>query len=201
MTFTSRDATGTGTIVVNLHDVTVERALEERLRFDAMHDPLTTTWNRGAFTEAMEMACATGARDGGTIALLFVDIDGFKQINDTLGHDRGAELLIHVARSIQNCLRGADLLGRWGGDEFVVLLNRMPDPNEAIVVADRILAELDGSSMSADVGRTTVSIGIATDTDGIHSATTMARLADEAMYAAKRGGRARWAVSPLASAI
>jgi diguanylate cyclase (GGDEF)-like protein/PAS domain S-box-containing protein len=201
MSFTSRDASGAGTIVINLHDVTVERALEERLRFDAMHDPLTGTWNRAAFTEAMEMACAASARDGGTIAMLFVDIDGFKQINDTLGHDRGDELLTHVARSIQNCLRGADLLGRWGGDEFVVLLNRMQDPNEAIVVADRILAELDGSSMSPDVGRTTVSIGIATATDGVHSAATMARLADEAMYAAKRGGRARWAVSPLASAI
>jgi diguanylate cyclase (GGDEF)-like protein/PAS domain S-box-containing protein len=201
MTFTSRDARGEGTIVINLHDVTVERALEERLRFDAMHDPLTGTWNRAAFTEAIEMACAASARDGGTIAMLFVDIDGFKQINDTLGHDRGDELLIHVARSIQTCLRGGDILGRWGGDEFVVLLNHMQNPNEAIVVADRILVELDGRDLRPDVGRTTVSIGIATDTDGIHSAATMARLADEAMYAAKRGGRARWAVSPLASAI
>ena len=201
MTFTSRAASGTGTIVINLHDVTVERALEERLRFDAMHDPLTGTWNRAAFTEAIEMACSASARDGGTIAMLFVDIDGFKQINDTLGHDRGDELLTHVARSIQTCLRGADILGRWGGDEFVVLLNHMQDANEATVVADRILAALDGSGTSPDVGRTTVSIGIATDTDGVYSAATMARLADEAMYAAKRGGRARWALSPLASAI
>ena len=166
-----------------------------------MHDPLTGTWNRAAFTEAIEMACSASARDGGTIAMLFVDIDGFKQINDTLGHDRGDELLTHVARSIQTCLRGADILGRWGGDEFVVLLNHVQDPDEAIVVADRILAELDGSGTSPDVGRTTVSIGIATATDGAHSAATLARLADEAMYAAKRGGRARWALSPLASAI
>jgi diguanylate cyclase (GGDEF)-like protein len=133
--------------------------------------------------------------------MLFVDIDGFKQINDTLGHDRGDELLTHVARSIQTCLRGADILGRWGGDEFVVLLNHVQDVSEAIAVADRILDELDASSMSAEAGPTTVSIGIATGTDGVHSAATMARLADEAMYAAKRAGRARWALSPLASAI
>ena len=127
MTFTSRDARGAGTIVINLHDVTVERALEERLRFDAMHDPLTGTWNRAAFTEAIEMACSASRATAAPIAMLFVDIDGFKQINDTLGHDRGDELLIHVARSIQTCLRGGDILGRWGGDEFVVLLNHMQD--------------------------------------------------------------------------
>ena len=97
MTFTSRDASGAGTVVINLHDVTVERALEERLRFDAMHDPLTGTWNRAAFTEAMEMACSSSARDGGTVALLFVDIDHFKFVNDTHGHDRGDQLLKNVA--------------------------------------------------------------------------------------------------------
>ena len=197
VTFTSREASGDDTVVINLHDVTVERELEERLRFDAMHDPLTGTWNRGAFTEATEKACAAGARDGGTIALLFVDVDGFKQINDTLGHDRGDELLTRVARSIQSCLRAGNILGRWGGDEFVVLLSNVHDPEAAIVVADRILAKLDGVSVDASVRpRTTVSIGIATSTNGTHSATTLARLADEAMYTAKRDGRARWALSP-----
>jgi diguanylate cyclase (GGDEF)-like protein/PAS domain S-box-containing protein len=199
MTFTTRDATGAGAVVVNLHDVTVERALEERLRFDAMHDPLTATWNRAAFTEAMEMACAAGARDGGTIALLFVDIDGFKQINDTLGHERGDALLTQVARSIQTCLRGGDALGRWGGDEFVVLLTHVNHDDEPVVVADRILAELErATTAGADGIRTTVSIGIATSTNGAHSAAALARLADEAMYCAKRGGRARWALSPSA---
>jgi diguanylate cyclase (GGDEF)-like protein/PAS domain S-box-containing protein len=197
MTFTSHDSSGSGTIVVNLHDVTVERALEDRLRFDAMHDPLTGTWNRAAFTEATERSCAGGARDGGTIALLFVDVDGFKQINDTLGHDRGDELLTHVASSIQTCLRGGDLLGRWGGDEFVVLLTHVHDPREPVVVAERILAELElAATRGTDVPRTTVSIGIATSTDGAHSAPELARLADEAMYTAKRNGRAQWAVSP-----
>jgi diguanylate cyclase (GGDEF)-like protein/PAS domain S-box-containing protein len=197
MTFTSRHAAGANTVVINLHDVTVERALEDRLRFDAMHDPLTGTWNRAAFTEAVEMACAAGARDGGTIALLFVDVDGFKQINDTLGHDRGDELLTHVARSIQTCLRGGDVLGRWGGDEFVVLLTHVNRDDEPVVVADRILNELERSTGSGTGAvRTTVSIGIATSTNGTHSSATLARLADEAMYSAKRSGRARWAVSP-----
>ncbi len=201
MTFTSRDESGADTVVINLHDVTVERALEERLRFDAMHDPLTGTWNRAAFTEAMEMACAAGARDGGTIAMLFVDIDGFKQINDTLGHDRGDAILIDVAESLQSCLRAGNLLGRWGGDEFVVLLTHVNDPDEAIVVADRILSELDRSATETpEVARTTVSIGIATSTDGMYSAGALARMADEAMYSAKRNGRARWALSP-ASAV
>ncbi len=194
VTFTSRDASGAGSVVINLHDVTVERALEERLRFDAMHDPLTGTWNRGAFTEAMEMACASSARDGGTVALLFVDVDGFKQINDTLGHDRGDELLIGVAHAIQSCLRAGNLLGRWGGDEFVVLMPKVNEPEEAVIVADRVLTEL--ARATDDALRTTVSIGIATSTDGAHPATTLARLADEAMYSAKRTGRARWALSP-----
>jgi diguanylate cyclase (GGDEF)-like protein len=195
MTFTSRDS-AVGSVVINLHDVTVERALEERLRFDAMHDPLTGTWNRAAFAEAMEMACAAGARDGGTIALLFVDIDGFKQINDTLGHDRGDELLRHVARSIQSCLRGGDVLGRWGGDEFVVLLTHVGDGNEPAVVADRILAELERATVGPGAMSTTASIGIATSTDGALSAADLARVADEAMYSAKRDGRARWALIP-----
>ena len=143
-----------------------------------------------------------GARDGGTIALLFVDIDGFKQINDTLGHDRGDELLTHVARSIQSCLRGGDILGRWGGDEFVVLLTHVGDADDATVVADRILGELDGVTIDdAARPRTTVSIGIAISTDGAHSAATLARLADEAMYTAKRDGRARWALSPASPHI
>lgn len=197
VTFTSRDAIGDDAVVINLHDVTVERALEDRLRFDAMHDPLTGTWNRAAFTEATENACASGARDGGTIALLFVDVDGFKQINDTLGHDRGDELLTHVAHSIQSCLRAGNILGRWGGDEFVVLLTNVGAADDAIVVADRILAALDGVTIDRTVHpRTTVSIGIATSTNGTHSAATLARLADEAMYTAKREGRARWALSP-----
>jgi diguanylate cyclase (GGDEF)-like protein/PAS domain S-box-containing protein len=199
MTFTTRADSGTDTVLINLHDVTVERALEERLRFDAMHDPLTGTWNRAAFAEGMEKACAASSRDGRTIALLFVDIDHFKFVNDTHGHNRGDELLIHVARSIEACLRSADILGRWGGDEFVVLLNPVNDPDEATVVADRILHELarDGATGSDDP--TTVSIGIATGTNGTHSATTLARLADEAMYEAKRAGRGRWALRPLAS--
>jgi diguanylate cyclase (GGDEF)-like protein/PAS domain S-box-containing protein len=197
MTFTSSDASGAGSVVINLHNVTVERELEDRLRFDAMHDPLTGTWNRAAFTEAMEIACAAGARDGGMMALLFVDIDGFKQINDTLGHDRGDETLTNVARSIQSCLRGGDILGRWGGDEFVVLLNHAHDPDEPVIVADRILTELERASAEGPrSARTTVSIGIATSIDGALSAPTLARLADEAMYSAKRDGRARWALSP-----
>ena len=199
MTFTTRDDSGSDTVLINLHDVTVERALEERLRFDAMHDPLTGTWNRAAFAEGVEKACSASARDGRTIALLFVDIDHFKFVNDTHGHDRGDELLIHVARSIEACLRGSDILGRWGGDEFVVLLNPVHDPDEATVVADRILYELARDGTNTSAGPTTVSIGIATGTNGTHSASVLARLADEAMYEAKRAGRARWALSPLAS--
>ena len=140
------------------------------------------------------MACATSARDGGTVALLFVDVDGFKQINDTLGHDRGDELLIGVAHTIQGCLRAGNLLGRWGGDEFVVLMPKVKEPEEAIIVADRVLSELQLAANER--GRTTVSIGIATSTDGAHAAAVLARLADEAMYTAKRTGRARWALSP-----
>ena len=86
-------------VVLNMHDVTKQRELEEQLRHDALHDPLTGLWNRPAFAQYAEKACARAARDGSTLALLFVDLDGFKQVNDTLGHSLGDEVLVEVGEA------------------------------------------------------------------------------------------------------
>ncbi len=112
-------------VVVNMHDVTKQRELEEQLRHDALHDPLTGLWNRPAFAQYAEKACARASRDGSTLALLFVDLDGFKQVNDTLGHSLGDEVLIEVAKRLRTCLRGSEVLARLGGDEFTVLIERV----------------------------------------------------------------------------
>ena len=196
ITLTSRATETSHAIVVNLHDVTIERALEEQLRFDAMHDPLTGMWNRAALAEAVEKASAAARRDHDTIALLFIDVDGFKQVNDTLGHDRGDRLLTTIADTIQRCLRVGDLLGRWGGDEFMALLNRVQDSADPIAVAQRILDELETvTAGEPDGAQVTVSIGIASDPGGELPVSELARRADEAMYRAKRAGRARFVIS------
>ncbi len=129
-------------IVINVHDVTKQRELEEQLRHDALHDPLTGLWNRPAFTQYTEKACLRAAREGFTIALLFVDLDGFKQVNDTLGHGLGDEVLVQVGRRLRGCLRGTEVLARLGGDEFTVLVERVSSSRDAIDIADRIHADL-----------------------------------------------------------
>ena len=129
-------------VVLNMHDVTKQRELEEQLRHDALHDPLTGLWNRPAFAQYAEKACARAARDGSTLALLFVDLDGFKQVNDTLGHGLGDQVLVEVGRRLRSCLRGSEVLARLGGDEFTVLVERVSSARDAIDIADRIHADL-----------------------------------------------------------
>ena len=132
-------------IVLNVHDVTKQRELEEQLRHDALHDPLTGLWNRPAFTQYAEKACLRASRERFTLALLFVDLDGFKQVNDTLGHGLGDEVLVQVGKRLRGCLRGTEVLARLGGDEFTVLVERVSSSRDAIDIADRIHADADPS--------------------------------------------------------
>ncbi len=180
-------------VVLNMHDVTKQRELEEQLRHDALHDPLTGLWNRPAFAQYTEKACARAARDGSTIALLFVDLDGFKQVNDTLGHSLGDDVLIEVGKRLRTCLRGGEVLARLGGDEFTVLIERVSGSHDAIEIADRIHATLikplEGPEAPLLVG---ASVGIALSEQGRLSAAELLRDADHAMYMAKRSGRSGW---------
>lgn len=180
-------------VVLNMHDVTTQRELEEQLRHDALHDPLTGLWNRPAFAQYAEKACARAARDGSTAALLFVDLDGFKQVNDTLGHSLGDEVLIQVARRLRTCLRGSEVLARLGGDEFTVLIERVSGARDAIEIADRIhvtlTQPLEGPEGPLTLG---ASVGIALSEEGRLTSAELLRDADHAMYSAKRSGRSGW---------
>jgi diguanylate cyclase (GGDEF)-like protein/PAS domain S-box-containing protein len=180
-------------VVLNMHDVTKQRELEEQLRHDALHDPLTGLWNRPAFAQYAEKACARAARDGSTLALLFVDLDGFKQVNDTLGHSLGDEVLIEVSKRLRGCLRGSEVLARLGGDEFTVLIERVSGSRDAIEIADRIHAMLTpplrGPEGPVWLG---ASVGIALSEQGQLTSAELLRDADHAMYSAKRSGRSGW---------
>jgi diguanylate cyclase (GGDEF)-like protein/PAS domain S-box-containing protein len=181
------------TVVLNVHDITKQRELEEQLRHDALHDPLTGLWNRPAFSQYAEKACLRAARERFTLALLFVDLDGFKQVNDTLGHGLGDDVLIQVARRLRSCLRGTEVLARLGGDEFTVLIERVSGAGDAIDIADRIHATLtrsfEGPEGPLYLG---ASVGIALSENGRLSAAELLRDADHAMYSAKRSGRSGW---------
>ncbi len=162
----------------------------QRLEFLAHHDPLTGLPNRAMFADRAREAVAHARRHGKNLAFLFLDLDNFKQINDSLGHETGDALLKAVASRLRATVRGDDFVARIGGDEFCVLLLDITDPREAAAVAQKLLYEL---SQPYPVGshelRSGASIGIAcAPLDGDEVATLM-RLADSAMYRAKEKGR------------
>ncbi len=175
-----------------LEDITDQRAIAERLEREARHDSLTDLPTRKHLVDRIERALDASRRGGhGQVAVLFIDLDHFKQVNDTLGHAAGDELLIAVAHAIQGSLRGSDIAGRFGGDEFVVLCPQLASPTDATVVADRIRRRL---AQPFTVRETEVfvgaSIGIAI-ADHVSDAATLFSEADTAAYRAKERGRNR----------
>lgn len=165
-------------------------AQEEEVRHQAYHDVLTGLPNRTYFSERLSQSISMAARHGHTSALMFIDLDRFKIVNDSLGHDAGDTLLKVVSERIQACLRSSELLFRMGGDEFTIILPEIAAPEEAALVARRIL-EAVVSPVSVHeheliVGAT---IGIAIYPGDGDSAEEMLRNADAAMYSAKENGR------------
>ena len=180
-------------VIMNLHDVTTQRELEDLLRHDARHDHLTGLLNRAAFSDASARAATAAAHKGGSVGMLYIDLDGFKQINDSFGHETGDRVLVETAARLTGCLDPGAVLARLGGDEFAVLIEHVDCRTQAAAVAERILEAVSAPipHLRDDV-RVGASIGIAIrGTDGIEISTLM-READEAMYSAKRNGRARW---------
>ncbi len=169
---------------------------EEELAFMATHDPLTDLPNRTLIVDRIEQMLARAARHGTTVAALFVDLDNFKSINDTLGHQVGDELLQAVAERLQGVVREVDALGRLGGDEFVVLVGDLAADASPALVAERLLDALKQPFKLGAEGETTVtigaSIGIATGEGA--SAGDLLRDADIAMYRAKWDGRNQYAM-------
>ena len=171
-------------------------ATEDKTRSEAMRDALTGLPNRAQFLEHAWRAvhCARNNNDF-FFAVLFIDLDGFKPINDGLGHKAGDAVLIEVAKRLQTCLRKGDIVGRYGGDEFTLLVNNVTGKADAIRVAERVLRKLPEP---IDVGQPVQvggSIGIALSTNLHERPEDLIRQADAAMYHAKSQGRGRYAVS------
>ena len=169
-------------------------AQEERIRHQAYHDSLTGLPNRARFGEQLEEALRRAKRNGTPLGLLFLDLDLFKRVNDSLGHDAGDALLRLAAERIRRAVREADLLFRMAGDEFIVLLEDVRGPEEAAMVAGRVL---EGVAEPLQVGEhqlaITASIGIALYPDDEAVGERLIKAADTAMYRAKELGRNRYA--------
>ncbi|MFN8624018.1 MAG: EAL domain-containing protein [Chloroflexota bacterium] len=166
--------------------------LYEELRHQAFHDNLTHLANRALFTDRLEHALARRARNGGLVAVLFIDVDDFKAINDRMGHLQGDQLLREVGARLLGCLRMGDTAARVGGDEFAVLLEDVADRAEAELIARRIVDAMEPPmTLSAGQVPAAVSIGLCFSDDGGATADTLLRNADFAMYRAKSVGKGR----------
>ncbi|MCC7411726.1 MAG: EAL domain-containing protein [Gammaproteobacteria bacterium] len=164
--------------------------VNERLKHQAYHDALTKLPNRALFDDRLTLALAQAERERTKVAVLFLDLDNFKTINDTLGHDYGDEMLRHVAQRLRGAVRRNDTVARLGGDEFTVIVTKMDDADAAAVVARSILEVLREPIHVNDQNlHVTVSIGISIYPDHGETVTTLKRNADTAMYQAKERGR------------
>ena len=175
-------------------DITERKVLEERLAHQALHDPLTDLPNRTLFTDRLRQALARTKRREQSLAVMFMDLDNFKVINDSLGHKMGDRLLVAATKRIQAVLRPEDTVARLGGDEFVFLLEDT-DLDSAIQVAERILEKLRAPfSLGGRELFVTASIGVTVGDGSGKRAPDLLRDADLAMYRAKHAGKARYAV-------
>ncbi|MGZ4253699.1 MAG: sensor domain-containing protein [Solirubrobacteraceae bacterium] len=168
---------------------------EQALAYQALHDPLTGLPNRALFLDRLQISLANSRRRRGTVAVLFLDIDNFKVINDSLGHRAGDELLSMVATRISAALRPGDTVARFGGDEFVVLAEQISGVQDAVVIAERISSTFN-EPFSLELGENFVSasIGIALSGSSPEDAEDLIRGADSAMYRAKDRGRGQYEV-------
>jgi diguanylate cyclase (GGDEF)-like protein len=167
--------------------------LQEQLHHQAYHDPLTSLANRTLFTDQVREALSSGE---GEVAVLFIDLDDFKTVNDSLGHSAGDELLISVASRLRACLRPEDVVARLGGDEFAVMVEDARDAEDAATVVARRIMEAFGMPLIVGVESVSVyvSVGIATSQARTTTAEELIRDADVAMYKAKTSGKNRFQV-------
>jgi len=189
-----KDETGTTTHYVRVfNDISQFKAYEEHLEYLAHHDPLTDLPNRTLLEDRVEMAIANAERKRNHVALLFVDLDRFKLINDTLGHAIGDELLIGVAKRLGGCVRASDTVSRHGGDEFLVLLPEILHVDDAARIAENLMEEVSRPyTIGGHELATSVSIGISVYPENGEHMSDLLRNADAAMYAAKERGRNRF---------
>ena len=179
-------------IVLNTRDISERKALQAELTHQAFHDTLTGLANRALFLDRVTHALALARRHSRTIAVIFLDLDNFKTVNDSLGHAQGDMLLIHTSERMQHAVRTADTIARFGGDEFAILIEDASDNDAAMTVVERVLESmrhpfhLEGKEVFASA-----SIGIAS-ADPDHTASDLLRNADMAMYIAKQSGKGQY---------
>ncbi|WP_158152913.1 EAL domain-containing protein [Pseudomonas sp.] len=180
-------------MVVTVLDMSVVRNLHQQLEYQAVTDPLTGLLNRRGFYQTVESALVRNERSDKSQALLYLDLDGFKRINDIHGHDAGDRVLRWVAEQLKDCLRSYDIVARMGGDEFTALLDTLEYPEQAAKVAEKLIdrvsmcQQVDGLDVTLGV-----SIGIATYPECGSNLDSLLRAADIAMYAAKQAGRQQY---------
>jgi diguanylate cyclase (GGDEF)-like protein len=179
-----------GGVVLNSRDVSDQRSLEDQLRHQTFHDPLTGLANRALFAEHLEQAVRRRTRSDGSLHVMFIDLDNFKAVNELHGRAQGDELLRQVAERLQESLRDADAIARIGGDEFAVLLEGGFGSVDPSAAAKRLVEKF---SVPFDLGTEavvmTASIGVASDAIGAETDEELLRHADLAMYAAKAQGK------------
>jgi diguanylate cyclase (GGDEF)-like protein/PAS domain S-box-containing protein len=193
----ARDSfTKTPHLIFQIQNITDRKEAEERLVHDAFHDALTNLPNRALLMDHLKLALARSERNEKALfAIIYLDLDRFKVINDSLGHMIGDQLLVGIARRLENILRPGDTIARLGGDEFTILLEDLQDHNYVIQIAERIQNEISVPfSLSGREVFTTVSIGIAISSNDYKQTEDILRDADTAMYRAKALGKARYEV-------
>ncbi len=178
-------------LVLNIRDVSERKRLEKQLTHQAFHDPLTGLANRALFRDRVSHGLALARRDGRLLSVLFLDLDDFKKVNDSLGHHEGDRLLVAAAERFETCARNADTVARLGGDEFAILIENVAETDGPQGLAQRLTAVmLKPFLLSGNEVQINASIGIATST-GSEDADDLLRNADVAMYTAKRHGKGR----------
>ncbi len=182
-------------LIVTLHDITARRAAADELRRQAFQDSLTGLANRALFRDRLEHAMARQARSGLDPAVLFLDIDGFKKVNDSMGHEAGDAVLVALAERIQRSVRSDDTVARLGGDEFAILIEESVDPaGDAAAAAERVIGELAAPVQVGD-RLVTLSASVGIEVGGpLLDASAVLRNADIAMYRAKAQGRGQWVI-------
>ncbi len=182
-------------IVITTRNITERKTLEAQLMHQAFHDPLTNLANRVLFRDRVEHALMRYKRQETPLAVLFLDLDDFKNINDSLGHAAGDELLKSVAERLMGCVRFGDTVARLGGDEFAILLEDTEQANNAITIAERVLeCVLDPFNVEGYDVMVGISVGISFSSSGKETADELLRNADVAMYIAKDSGKGRYTI-------
>jgi diguanylate cyclase (GGDEF)-like protein/PAS domain S-box-containing protein len=189
------DYGGQRLILASARDVTERKALEDELKHQAYHDTLTGLPNKALFTNRLERALARAARSSSSVAILFTDLDNFKVINDSLGHQTGDRLLVAVAERLKTSVREGDIAARFGGDEFMILLEEVADVREATHAAERIVDTLrEPFVVGENKLFVATSVGVVCGAYAQESPEDLLRSADLALYWAKRRGKNRYEV-------